>query len=390
MHIALPDLGDEFSVEPVNPGNTQRPAVAGGAFDVRPGAYLLTRSGVSRPPWTPDSVVGGRRLGEFVAPPTSEGPTAVLHAPPTEADAGRPFAVRADVVSRHPADSAALFVRRIGGWGRMLRFVMKPSGAFGWDADVPADLMREGLLEYAVAVYEHGDTRTYPDGASGDPYQWDFTGRSYWRVPVVAEGAPVLLFDAGRDLDHVLNDRPTAGFRFRTDVVAGSEPERVALSTVVDDLAASPRHVAVRTFLTESERTRLGEFGGDAVLRVKARAVGRPSERIEVGLVQRDGTVWGAAVDLTDTWAEVTMPLSTLRRVPLVLLPRPYPQFLPYFFESAAAGHAPDPAQLDGLQFSMSANLSSAATLEGAHGFEVERVVLDREKATGVPPSGRE
>jgi len=390
MRVALPDLGDEFSVEPVNSGNAQRPAVVSGAFDVLPGAYLLTRSGISRPAWTPDSVVGGRRLGEFVAPPTSEGPTVVLHTPPTEAKAGRPFTVRADVVSRAPADSAALFVRRIGGWGRMLRFVMKPSGAFGWEADVPAELMREGLLEYAVAVYEDDDTRTYPDGARGDPYQWDFTGRSYWRVPVVAGGAPVLLFDVGRDLDHVLNDRPMAGFRFRTDVVSGSEPERVALSTAVDDLAASPGHVALRTFLTEPERTRLGEFGGDAALRVKARAVGRPSDRIEVGLVQRDGTVWGAPIALTDTWEEVTIPLSTLRRVPLVLLPRPYPQFLPYFFESAAGGRTPEPGQLDGLQFSMSADLFSAATLDGAHGFEVERVILDWEKTTGVPQRGRE
>ena len=386
MRIALPDLGDEFSVEPVNPGNAHRPAVADGAFDVRPGAYLLTRSGAAHPAWTPDAIVGGRRLGEFVAPPASEGPTVVLHTPLAEVVAGRPFAASADIVSREPADSAALFVRRVGGWGRVLRLVMKPSGAFGWEVEVPVELVREGLLEYAVAVYDGDDVRTFPDGAPGDPYRWDFTGRSFWRVPVVAEGAPVLLFDAGRDRDHVLYDRPTEGFRFRTDVVPGSEPERLALSTVVDDLAASSRHVALRTFLTEPERTRLGAFGGDAVLRVQARAVERPSDWIEVGLVQRDGTVWGAVLDLTDTWEEVAIPLSTLRRVPLVLLPRPYPQFLPYFFESAATGDAPDPAQLDGLQFSLSADLYSDTTIEGAHGFEIERVILERGEQTGVHP----
>jgi hypothetical protein len=312
-----------------------------------------------------------------VAPPASEGPTAVLHTPPAELDAGKPFAVRADVVSRDPADSAALFVRRIGSWGRMLRLVMKPSGAFGWKADVPAELLREGLLEYAVAVYEDGDARTYPDDARGDPYRWDFTGRSFWRVPVVAEGAPVLLFDAGRDLDHVLYDRPTEGFRFRTDVVPGSEPGRLALSTVIENLAADPWQVALRTFLTEPERTRLGEFRGDASLRVKARVVGRPSDRVEVALVQRDGAAWGAAIDVTDTWEEFVIPLSTLRRVLLVLLPRPYPQFLPYLFEAATTDGGPDPARLDGLQFSVSADLFAGTSIEGPHGFEVERVVLE-------------
>ncbi len=390
MRIALPDLGEDYLVTPLGPGNERRPTVHDAAFAARPGAYLLTRAGVTPPAWAPDSIVGGRPLGEFAAPPASEGPTVVLHTPPAEAVAGRPLTVRGEVVSREPVDSVALFVRRVGGWGRMLRLVMKPSGAFGWEAEVPVEMAREGLLEYAVAVYDGDDARTYPDGAGGDPYRWDFTGRSFWRVPVVAEGAPVLLFDARRDLDHVLYDRPTDGFRFRTDVAPGSEPERLALSTVVENVAASPRQVALRTFLTEPERTRIGAFGADAVLRIEARAMGRPSDRMQVALVERDGTAWGTAIDVTDAWEELVIPLSTLRRVPLVLLPRPYPQFLPYSFESAATGHAPDPAQVDGLQLSLSADLFSDTTIEGVHGFEIERVVLDTDGSVGTPRSRRE
>jgi len=377
MRITLPDLGADFSVEPMNAGNGHQPPVRAGTFDVRPGVYVLSRAGTAHPAWTPETVVGGRRLGAFVAPPSSEAPTAVVHTPPAEVRAGQPFAVRADVVSRAPVDSVALFVRRVGGWGRMLRLTMQPAGAFAYHAQVPAERMREGLVEYAVSVYEGGEARTFPGSELGDPYRWDFTGRGFWQVRLVPAGAPILLFDARRDLGHVLYPHPWEYVRFQTDIVAGSEPERLALAAVVQDFTPPPHHFALRTFLPEDQRTRLGEAPPDGALRIRARAAGRAADRMEVALVLRDGTAWGTVVELTDTWREFVIPLSALRPTPLVLLPRPYPQFLPYLMEATTPREGPRLAELDGLQFSVGANLFQDADLEGAHGFEIERVVLD-------------
>ena len=389
MRIAVPDLGADFSVEPVDADNGHRPSVLDAVFDVRPGAYVLTRAGVTHPAWTAESVVAGRRLGAFVAPPSSEAPTAVVHTPPAELDSGQPFTVHADVVSRDQVDSVALFIRRVGGRSRMLRVPMALAGLFAYEAQVPETQMREGLIEYAVAVYEGGRTTTFPGGERGDPYQWDFTGRTFWQVPVVPDHAPVLLFDARRDLGNVLYPHPWQYVRFRTDVVAGSEPERLALSAVVEDLTPSPHHFALRTFLTAAERGRLDAADSGAVLRIRARAAGRSSDRLEVALVERDGTAWGAVLELTDAWREFAIPLSELRPVPLALLPRPYPQFLPYLFEATTVDPGPDPAALDGLQFSVSAGLFPDAGAEGVHGFEIERVVLDFSTVTSSPPSTR-
>jgi hypothetical protein len=73
------------------------------------------------------------------------------------------------------------------------------------------------------------------------------------------------------------------------------------------------------------------------------------------------------------------VPLADLARVPLALLPRPYPQFLPYLFEAATTHERPRLTELDGLQFAVSADLFDGADGRGARGFEIERVVLDRE-----------
>jgi hypothetical protein len=390
MRIMLPDLGTDFSVEPVNIGNSHQPTVLGDRFDVRPGAYLLVREGTSPPGWTPESVVDGRKLGEFAAPPSSAAPTTVLHTPPGERTVGHPFTVRLEVVSREGVDSVVLFARRVGDWGRMRRVRMEATEAFGYEGRLPADVVQGGLLRYVVSVYEGGVARTYPGGDAGQPFDWDFTGRVFWEVPIVASAAAILLFDTRRDLEHVLYPHPWDYVEFRTDVVAGSEPGRLALSAVVENLTPSPHHFALRTFLIDEQRTRLGDASADGVLRIRARTAGGPTDRMELALVMRDGTAWGTEVELTDQWQELAVSLSVLERVPLVLLPRPYPLFLPYFFESAVAGAEPDIADLDGLQFSIGRELVPDADRVRPRGFEIERVVLDSGGTASEPRNRRQ
>jgi hypothetical protein len=380
MRITLSDLGSGFSVEPVNEGNHDRPEVRAGAFDIRPGAYVLTRAGSTHPEWTPHTVVDGRQLGVFVAPPSSEAATAVVHAPPAELVAGQSFEVRAQVVSREAADSVALFARSVGVWGPMLRLMMEPTGPFEYQAPLPAERVRDGLLEYVVTVYQDGLAQTFPGNVAGDPGRWDFTGREFWQVPIVMPEAPILLFDGRRDLEHVLYPHPWDYVPFRTGVVSGSEPGRLALSAIVQDLSPAPHHFALRTFLPDGERTRLGDATSGAVLRIRARAGSRSTDRIQIALVERDGSTWGAVIELTDSWRDIVVPLTDLQPTALALLPRPYPQFLPYLMEITTNRDAPRVAQLDGLQFSTSADLFQGAALEGAHGFQIERVVLEHQR----------
>ncbi|HET7038556.1 MAG TPA: hypothetical protein VFH97_01630, partial [Gemmatimonadales bacterium] len=372
MRITLPDLGDDFRMVAALDSGASRPSSArSGAFDVRPGRYALIRRTTE-----PDAVAAS--LPTFSAPPPSNAPTTVLHQPPAEVEAGRPFTVRVEVVSREPPDSVTLFVRRVG-WGCMMRVTMSPAGAFGYQAGVPAETMAQGLLEYAVTVYQADTVRTFPGNERGDPSRWDFTGRTFWRVPVVAAEAPVLLFDARRDRGHVLYPHPWSYVRFRTDLTAGGEPGALALSAVVEDFSPEPHHFALRTFLPPGERTRLDALEGSGSLRIRARSAGgRAADRVQVALVERDGSAWGAVIDLTAEWREIVVPLSELRPVPLALLPRPYPQFLPYLMAPGAGAGGPRPAELDGLQFAIAPDLLPADAREGAHGFEVERVVVDR------------
>ena len=98
---------------------------------------------------------------------------------------------------------------------------------------------------------------------------------------------------------------------------------------------------------------------------------------MQVALVERNGSAWGTVLELTDAWQDFEVAVADLRPVPLALLPRPYPQFLPYLMEVDAGRSEPRLSDLDGMQFSVSADLFPGEDTGKAHGFEIERVVLE-------------
>jgi hypothetical protein len=266
---------------------------------------------------------------------------------------------------------------------------MKPAGGFTYRARSAISILGPGLAEYAVAVYDGADVRTFPGGVKGDPGRWDFTGRDLWRAPVVEPHAPIVLFDAARDLDHVLY--PTRGFR--TDIVPGSEPGTLALSVLT--FWGTPRQpFAIRTFLPKVQWTRFAPHGAGptappwiqvatAVLRIRAR---RPHEGSttddawEIALVERDGTAWSAPLALTTQWQEFTIPVEDLRRRSLALLPGGYPLFLPSVLEPDVQGVPRTSAvywTLDGLQFTVREKRTRSSDVGFQRGFEIERVILE-------------
>jgi hypothetical protein len=254
---------------------------------------------------------------------------------------------------------------------------MEEGTGFAYEAVLPDAVMREGIVEYSIVVWGADGARTFPGGHRGSRGEWDFTGTDTWRVSVVGAAAPIVLFDARRDLDNLLYPSRWGYVPFQTAIIPGATPGAMAVRGVVEDLEPEPRHFAVRSFLSESARNRLEAAGPGGALRILARAATQPRDRMEVALVGRDGSAWGATVELTDEWSEITVPLSSLRRTSLALLPRPYPQFLPYGFDAAVQSAGPVVADIDGLQFAVGARHFAGTPPTGQHGFEIERVLLD-------------
>jgi hypothetical protein len=350
LRLTLANLGADFSALPLNAGNAHQPIVQDGRLRVVPGVYLLARRGASVAGWTPERRVGTRTLGEFYAPTEIGGAPVARHVSPPSVNAGDALPFRATVAMHAPIDSAFVSVRWAGWRGFKPPVRLRLVDPYTVDGELPVEADRTGVLEYVLTVYAGGSARTFPDGSATLPSAWDFGG-SVWSTRVVPAASAVLLFDANRDRSWVVEPGYMQGVRSRSEWVAAGAPEQLTWSVGVDVFGPNATHVAYRTMAAPGVVQRAAALTPGATLLVRARTVGRPTATVELALIQGDATAWGTTLSLSSEWQEIAVPLASLTRVPLVLLPRPFPGFLPYDLMAISSASAVDLKQLEGLQW---------------------------------------
>src|SRR5256885_14659741 len=129
MTVRLPDLGGEFTVQPMNQGGQAVERSAGGWLGVTPGVYVRSAGGAVDPATLP-ARLGQIGFTEYHAPPPADSlPPSVQPLAAPEYVAGRPAELRARVVDRTPPDSAKLFIRPTAA-GFYRGYGMQPAGGF--------------------------------------------------------------------------------------------------------------------------------------------------------------------------------------------------------------------------------------------------------------------
>jgi len=339
MCVALPDLGAAFVVQGLNGGNTFKATATDGKVVLLPGAYLLASPSKNTTAWTAQTVVGNRKLGEFVAPLPTKLPPQVVHTPFGQATAGQPLRITAQVTGAEAADSVLLVARSYYGATRTLPMA-RPT-LLTATATIPAELMRPGLLQYWIVVRKPQQTLTFPGGFAGAPRDWDYFHAEHYEVPVVYGATPLTLFNAHADKEQLEVARlaRSSYSDYTTATPTGALALRLLVSTPrTGEPANEPGPaIALRAYLGQKLQERSTDLIWFRYLVVKARAT-QPGAKVKLVLVTKDAVAYSANVPITLMLQDVRIPLESFQPDALLLIPRPYPSFLPLTFQSRSAG----------------------------------------------------
>ncbi len=404
MTVTLPDLGGAFTVQRVAAtaggpvGGAGAPAAeappaptlaaalraASGAFTVEPGVYVLSANGPVDPAALP-AFVGRVGFAEYHPAPADTVAPIVVPLFPAQLVAGAPAELRARLVDEPPGrsgpdpDSVRLFLRLAAG-GFWRPFPMRPAGGYDFAASVPGDALREGPYEATIVRFRGGAALAFPSQVGGQPTDWDYTGRSAWRLDVVAPGTPLVLFSPGADAGRLafsrIGDAGRSGlFRVGFSSADGApvfhlELPRVAGGPEGNDYTAS---LVIRDRIA----ARGADLGAADALLLRVRGLGA-ARVLHATLMEDDGTSWTAAVPVDSTWTERVVPLASFAAGRGVLLPEGFPGEWNYWVGPAAgrggSGDGPRLAHLERLQLSLRREAGGAPS--GTVGVEVEWVLL--------------
>ncbi len=374
--LDIPDLQKGIVVAHVN--NDEFIDVTDNSFMAIPGKYLIMAIDFSERElemfYFPNTEDVYRSAADFLIPALEE--KHMLHQPVAEATVNHPMTISAQIASSTIPDSVDLWfeshtdLRSIG---------MQNGSGFKFTAEIPAEWMQEGRRRYWITTYFGQTPQTYPSGSLAQPDDWNFEPDTAFYTQVVPGKSPIVLFDAGTDI-HRLN---RIWLRESRAIAAdGNEPDWLYIK-ITQLIRSDPENLyglkiadySIRHFVGDKIAGRRSDLRTKKHLVLHAKAMRGQKLPVQLKVVLQDGTAAGAMVQLNSRKTHYRIPLKKLKPVRAVLLPRPYPTFLPYY-SAVWSGVKGDVQNIESIQVSVGPGLKDAM-LSGPFEFLLGGVWLE-------------
>jgi hypothetical protein len=327
MNLMLPDLGDDFTVSAVNRDNSTHPKVSGNGYMLYPGTYLLVKKGKETKKDL-NKRVGNLDLAAFVAPPPFDASVDVNHQPFEELTAGKPAVIQATVAGVDATAKVWIEGSRRG--GQWFKIAMLPQSLYNYTVELPADLLQPGLLNYRIIVQQGSTFTVFPGNQKGDPYAWDHIPGNTWNSYITTGNAMLLLLDASKQTDIMMLPAYTPGA-----YTAGDRSGSLAIR--INGNASKENTVTgISRAVAAQLAGRHSELAGFNTLVVRARVTGNATATARVALVTTDAAAFAAPVPVTGVFQDIEISLQNLSADQALLLPRPYPGFMPLWLKESS------------------------------------------------------
>lgn len=366
INVQLKDLGFSFKVENVNVSANAENLV-NSTFTVTPGVYLLIRADKNYK-WNPKDSFQMGSLDSYFAPKQTLNENYLVHEPSREIGEGSEHLISAQFIGKSPVKKVNLIT--FAGWQRIVEEMTEIS-PFTYTGTIPSERIKAGTLSYYLEIeFENGKHLTYPAGKEGQPFDWDFDERTPYEVRVVPSTYPIHLYDAKSDAAVVVSP-----WRRSNQLVPTENFNEVEFQIHLDklftpdneNLNAKPIYdYSFKHYVLDKIKGRKADLINKKELIIKARSLNDKTLPFQVALVLADGNSYGTIVQLTPEMKEHRILISDLKEVKTVTLPRPYPTFLPYFFEHRITGDI-DMNRLEALQFSIGPGMEEADLTSDFH-----------------------
>ena len=371
MKIAIPGLAGNFEFQQINIAESEVQEAEAGEISISPGTYLLTQKGQN---FDIKNYKGDFRLelDNFVAVEESVERTYVLHEAVNAAEANQSFSIDAEIVSNEVINKAEIWFQN----GNSYEAVeMKAENQYDYSANVPQNLMVPGILTYRIILETTNGKRTFPGDVSGSPENWDFYSEDVYSTRIYDKGSAISVFDASMDADMVVHSWKPGNqivplnsvedeFQVRLDELFSEDIENKNATPIYD--------YSFRFNFQNKIRVRLPRDQKELI--IKARNLKSGTEKLQVALLVKNGSAFGKVIELDNHLKEIRIKLDELKPVKTITLPRPYPGFLPYYFEHQNPQDF-DLQKVEALQFSIGPGIEPE-NLQKKHEIGIVKVTL--------------
>lgn len=375
MRVNLKDLGSDFTIQTINEGNEFKTNSENSFFEIRPGTYVLSnKSGNFN--WNANDSFKTHQLNSFFAPEATIEKAWLKHKPIKTITENS----MVDIVLQYVAPTVPKGIKISGfSGGKRVQYEMSLTSDYQYKATIPANVLKEGFFEYYIIVEnEGGRFVTYPSGTAGQPTDWDFYERKTYTSTIVKAAKPIYLFNAIEDALLLV-----VPWRKPFELLPTENPNEAIYEINIDklwiedieNLNAEPIYDYSFKHFVIDKIEGVNNLSSKNRLIVKGKSLNNKPVKLQVALVMKDGSAFGKVIQMTPETGDYRIDLSELKSVKTVTLPRPYPTFLPYYFEHNNPSEF-NIEQIESIQFSIGPEIASHQFRE-PHGVGIVHLRLE-------------
>lgn len=330
MKINLPALGRNFLVRGINADNNYNTKSEDGVFKIEPGVYLLYNEKI-KPKVNASAKYKNIKIGEFVAPESNLNRVVVNNLSPEMFTALEPAKIEFELFSaQEPVKIELLFQGSVG----FKRLLAEKTGVNTYSVILSDVDTKAGMSEFFIMPEFENGVQTFPAGLKGRPYDWDFVNRTGYSIKFIAEDKPILIWSAAQNWNQTLkpwtrfiNIEPS--FRKGSDILLYDLNNVPKSQDGVDSLKIH----TFKFYFADLVKGRLKAFATKNEIVIDARSLNNNYPELEIGISDTDGRVFSGKIRVNNVDQLYRIPISALQPGKFVIMPRPYPEFKPYFGE---------------------------------------------------------
>ncbi|PIY09440.1 MAG: hypothetical protein COZ17_13160 [Flavobacteriaceae bacterium CG_4_10_14_3_um_filter_33_47] len=376
MQLHLEDLGSNFNVVAINKENEFVSEVKDKSFQIRPGTYIISKQGAAKK-WSKNDDFKTYKLNDFYAPKSNVNQLYFKHAPIVSITENSELKIEVQCMA--PENPEEINLTGFNSNGKYFNQQLKYLGNYKYETIIPSNYIKKGFVNYNIIVKQKDGIKiTHPSGKTGNLYAWDFYDRTSYKITVVPKEYPMYLFNAIEDTDDLVKTWmrsfklvPTKNFG---EAAYQMNVEKLFVQDEENSKAKPIYDYSFKHFILDQIKDRKTDLLSKEALIFKGYALNNKPCKLQIAFVLDDGSAYGKVIDIETISKDYTIKLDELKPVRTVILPRPYPSFLPYYLEHNIVSDF-DISRIESLQFSIGPEIHKNE-INDPHGIAMISVYL--------------
>lgn len=370
MKIDLPDLNSNFKIKAINADNTYSTVADSCFFFITPGTYLIAQKDKKINKWNASTIYNNLKVGEFVAPKSIKTDIFLNHQAIKDISAHQNYTVKAKIVGSNAATKVSLVISSPV-WKTI---EMEAINTYDYAATISAELLIAGLLRYKIIIQQGDNYQTFPGNYFGNPFAWNNYIDENWESLIVPTHADFEIYNAA--IDRNIKIFPTQFERNLKASYSVGRSARQIFFTISTDKLANEHVFGFQHVFSEALKGRRSELDAFTKVVVRARTLEDKPVEARIAFVNKDASAFAAKVILTNQFQDIEISLSSLKSDASLLLPRPYPGFMPLWF-TANSLESFKLSDAEKVEFTVGSTLQQKE-FNQPYSFQIESIILKK------------